>query len=70
MSYEVRTISSFEKEFKRLSKKYPSLKSDLSILINDLEKDPFQGIALGKDFYKIRLKYQVKERVSPVAQEL
>lgn len=55
MNFEVRTISSFEKEFKRLFKKYPSLKSDLFILISQLEIDPFQGIALGKDFYKIRL---------------
>lgn len=60
MSYEVKTISSFEKEFKRLSKKYPSLKNDLLILITELEIDPFQGVALGKDFYKVRLKISSK----------
>lgn len=40
MSYEVRTISAFEKEFKRLFKKYPSLKSDLEILICQFEIEP------------------------------
>lgn len=60
MKYEVRTIASFEKEFKRLSKKYPSLKHDLSNLISDLEVNPFQGTPLGKSFYKIRLKISGK----------
>ena len=60
MSYEVRTIFSFEKEFKRLSKKFPSLKSDLSILITELETNPFQGSPLGKGFYKVRLKISSK----------
>ncbi|MEO8823949.1 MAG: type II toxin-antitoxin system RelE/ParE family toxin [Ginsengibacter sp.] len=60
MSYEVRTIDSFEKEFKRLAKKFPSLKSDLLILISELEKNPIHGVALGKGFYKIRLKISSK----------
>lgn len=60
MSYEVRTIYTFEKEFKRLAKKFPSLKSDLLLLISDLENNPFQGISLGKGFYKIRLKISSK----------
>ena len=52
MSYEVRTISAFEKEFKRLFKKYPSLRADILILISQLEIDPVQGVALGKVFIK------------------
>ncbi len=52
MSFEIRTIDSFEKEFKSLSKKFPSLKADLLLLISELEKDPFQGVSLGKDFTK------------------
>jgi mRNA-degrading endonuclease RelE of RelBE toxin-antitoxin system len=55
MNFEVRTISAFEKEFKKLLKKYPSLKSDLNVLIKQLESNPIQGTSLGKDFYKIRL---------------
>jgi hypothetical protein len=61
MNYEVRTIASFEKEFKRLSKKYSSLKSDLLTLISGLEKRPSQGTSLGNGFYKIRLKISSKK---------
>ena len=39
----------------RLSKKYPSLKSDLFKLIKQLEANPFIGTSLGKDFYKVRI---------------
>ena len=55
MSYKVKFISKFEKELKRLSKKYPSLKSDFSLLLNSLKENPSQGVALGHDCYKIRM---------------
>lgn len=60
MGFEVRTISIFEKDFKKLSKKYPSLKSDLFNLIIQLEDNPFLGTSLGKDFYKVRLSISSK----------
>ena len=60
MSFEVKTISYFEKEFKRLHKKYPSLNSDLFKLISQLESDPTLGAFLGKGFYKIRLNISSK----------
>ncbi len=62
MSYEVRTISAFEKEFKRLFKKYLSLRADILILISQLEIDPVQGVALGKGFYKVRLSISSKAK--------
>ena len=55
MNFEIKTIVEFEKQFKQLFKKYPSLKTDLLQLINKLEKNPFIGVALGNDFYKIRM---------------
>jgi mRNA-degrading endonuclease RelE of RelBE toxin-antitoxin system len=55
MSYKVDTIFVFDKQAKRLSKKYPSLKSDLSVLIDSLVEEPEQGKPLGNNFYKIRL---------------
>ncbi len=55
MSFSVETIDSFEKSFTRLLRKYPSLKNDLSQLLDSLLNDPQQGISLGNDFYKIRL---------------
>jgi mRNA-degrading endonuclease RelE of RelBE toxin-antitoxin system len=55
MSFSARTLPNFEKEVKRLAKKYSSLKKDLLGLIESLEKMPQQGDPLGNDFYKIRL---------------
>ncbi len=55
MSYSVSTIPLFDKQAKRLAKKYPSLKVDLAELFNSLTEDPRQGVALANNFYKIRL---------------
>lgn len=55
MNYNVKSIPKFEKELKRLSKKYPSLKDEYLALILDLKQNPAQGISLGSDCYKIRL---------------
>lgn len=55
MSYKVSAIPLFEKQAKRLVKKYPSLKRDLNNLIESLTLTPEQGNALGNSFYKIRL---------------
>lgn len=60
MSYKVNTILLFDKQAKRLSKKYPSLKNDLSALINALAEEPEQGTPLGNNFYKIRLAITAK----------
>jgi mRNA-degrading endonuclease RelE of RelBE toxin-antitoxin system len=55
MSYNVKTIDVFEKQAKRLLKKYPSLKTELLSLIQILKSNPIHGTSLGKDCYKIRL---------------
>jgi mRNA-degrading endonuclease RelE of RelBE toxin-antitoxin system len=55
MSYKISTIPLFDKQAKRLSKKYPSFKRDLATLIDKLSEEPKQGTALGNNFYKIRL---------------
>lgn len=55
MSYSISTIPLFEKQAKRLAKKYPSLKRDLGKLIEILAVNPEQGTALGNNFYKIRI---------------
>lgn len=60
MPFEVRTILAFGKDFKKLSKKYSSLKSDLLKLIQQLEVNPFLGTSLGKDFYKVRVSISSK----------
>ncbi len=43
MIYNVKTVSRFDKEIKRLVKKYASLKSEYLQLINDLEKKSGNG---------------------------
>ena len=55
MNYKVATIALFDKQAKRLAKKYPSLKSDLKVLFESLINIPKQGTALGNNFYKIRI---------------
>lgn len=55
MSYKIRTLSTFDKEVKKLAKKYPSLKNDLNLLAIELLKNPELGVHLGQNFYKIRM---------------
>ena len=55
MRYNILTIPPFDKQLKKLAKKYPSLKSDFSILIDSLQIHPEQGTAVSKNCYKIRL---------------
>lgn len=60
MSYKVKTIPKFEKELKRLSKKFPSFKSDFSLLLKSLKEDPAQGTPLGNECYKARMSIESK----------
>jgi hypothetical protein len=62
MNYNVLSLDPFEKHYKRLSKKYKSLPEDLLPIIESLEKEPFQGTALGRDCYKIRLAISDKNK--------
>jgi mRNA-degrading endonuclease RelE of RelBE toxin-antitoxin system len=43
MSFNIIPTPPFEKELKQLAKKYPSLKTDLSILIAKLLAEPKNG---------------------------
>jgi hypothetical protein len=58
--FRVETIEHFEKEAKRLIRKFPSLKSEIFDLILELEKNPKIGTSLGNGFYKIRLAIRSK----------
>lgn len=60
MSYSVKTIPKFEKELKKLAKKYPSLKSEFIALVTSLKKEPSKGTSLGNDCYKIRIAIKSK----------
>jgi hypothetical protein len=60
MSYKVKTIPYFDRQAKRLTRKYASFKKELSELFDSLEVDPTQGTALGNDCYKIRVAIKSK----------
>jgi len=55
MSYSVKSIAIFEKQAKRLIKKYASLKGELLQLVQELKSNPEQGTPLGKNCFKIRI---------------
>lgn len=55
MSYKIKAIPRFEKELKRMVKKYPSLKTEFIQLVKELKQQPAQGTALGNNCYKIRV---------------
>ena len=54
--------SVFKKEFKRLYKRYNSLRKDLDEIISLLEKDPKHGIDLGYGVRKIRMSITSKNK--------
>jgi hypothetical protein len=60
MIFKTETSDHFERQFKKLYKKYPSLKSDILSLKESLSKNPFQGESLGKNCYKVRLAIKSK----------
>lgn len=62
MPYNIKTISVFEKQFRRLYRKYPSLKTELFQLIQKLKVDPQTGTSLGNQCYKIRLAIKSKSK--------
>ncbi len=62
MNYSIYLTPDFKKLFKKLSKKYPSLKTDLEGLIERLKKQPDTGIHLGHGVYKVRLAIASKHR--------
>ncbi len=62
MKFSIYYTPEFEKQLKRLSKKYKSLPKDLAALVKELEENPETGIPLGNNCYKIRLAISSKSR--------
>ena len=55
MNLNIKTLSCFDKDVKRLFKKYKQLPNDLKVLNKELLENPKSGIELGNRCYKIRL---------------
>ena len=55
MKVKIYTEKEFERQLRKLSKKYRSLKSDIKDLKDSLVINPFQGTSLGKGVRKVRM---------------
>ena len=62
MSYKIISIPEFERQFKRLSKKFPSLKKEIAELAKILQTNPHHGTSIGQHCYKIRLSIASKAK--------
>lgn len=62
MKYQIETIPYFRKRAKKLIKKHPSLKQELSYLNNTLTNNPQTGTPHGKNCFKIRLSIKSKKK--------
>jgi mRNA-degrading endonuclease RelE of RelBE toxin-antitoxin system len=55
MSYRIETIPRFEKNVKKLKKKFPKIKTDLVDFVTELSNNPELGIHLGENIFKVRI---------------
>jgi mRNA-degrading endonuclease RelE of RelBE toxin-antitoxin system len=62
MNFEIISTPEFEKELKRLNKKYVLMRMDYINFILDLQENPIQGESLGKDCYKVRMGIESKNK--------
>lgn len=62
MSNKVIVRKSFQKQAKRLAKRYKSFPKDLQKLVNELKENAELGTSLGGNVYKIRLTITSKNK--------
>lgn len=55
MNYNIVTTPDFNRQLKRLAKKYSSLKIDYATFLASLQENPEQGVSLKDGFRKIRM---------------
>ena len=60
LNYKIIVQPTFEREAKRLNKRYASFKKDFTKLLDALEADPHLGIDLGSNLRKIRMRITSK----------
>lgn len=60
MDYRIKTTRSFDKEIKRLGKRYASIANDYATLLDELARNPRLGIDLGSGLRKIRMQITSK----------
>lgn len=62
MNYSIKVLRAFDKELKRLSKKYRSIKEDYAKLLAELYANPCAGSDLGNGVRKVRMAIKSKNR--------
>ncbi len=55
MKVQIYTEKEFERQLRKLAKKYRSIIKDYDAFLDELEKDPYQGSSLGKGVRKVRM---------------
>jgi hypothetical protein len=60
MDFKVIPAGPFLKEYKKLLKRYPSLKEDVLLLAEQLVLNPESGQSLGSNLFKVRLSIKSK----------
>lgn len=55
MNWKISTVPDFDREVKRLAKKYKSLRSDLSEFQKEIQKNPYLGTEIIPGVRKIRM---------------
>lgn len=55
MDYKIKTAKSFDKEIKRLGKRYASIADDYAKLLLEISANPHFGTDLGGGLHKIRM---------------
>ena len=55
MNVKIDVGPEFKRQFKRLAKKYHSLRNDIAVWKKEILEDPFQGDSLGGGVRKIRM---------------
>ena len=55
MEYRIRTTKTFDKEIKRLRKRYASIAADYARLLDEIAQNPQLGTDLGRGLRKVRM---------------
>ncbi len=62
MKYSIKVTGLFEKEFKKLTKRYKSAKEDIQTAVQSITEKPNQGIYIGNNCYKIKVAIKSKNK--------
>ena len=70
MEVRISVEKEFDRQLRKLTKKYRSIIDDYETFLNELEKDPYQGSSLGRGVRKVRMAIASKVKVKVVEQGL